>query len=85
MTNEECKKLARRLAVNGIEQYRKRFMVEVDLLSGVDREKVIQEMGNIIEEVKHNKAENYKRAYEDTKRRLDHIASLDDCDEEFEM
>ena len=55
MTNYECRILAERLAVKSIKGYEKRFLLEQDLLSGVDRNKVINEMEKIIDKIKGDK------------------------------
>ena len=52
MTNYECRILAERLAVKSIKRYEQRFLLEQDLLSGVDRQKVINEMEKIIDKIK---------------------------------
>lgn len=52
MTNYECRILAERLAVKLIKRYEKQFLLEQDLLSGVDRQKVINEMEKIIDKIK---------------------------------
>ena len=52
MTNYECRVLAERLVVKSIKRYEKKFLLEQDLLSGVDRQKVINEMEKIIDKIK---------------------------------
>ena len=52
MTNYECRILAERLAIKSIKRYEKKFLLEQDLLSGVDRQKVINEMEKIIDKIK---------------------------------
>ena len=52
MTNYECRILAERLAIKSIKRYEKQFLLEQDLLSGVDRQKVINEMEKIINKIK---------------------------------
>lgn len=52
MTNYECRILAERLAIKSIKRYEQRFLLEQDLLSGVDRQKVINEMEKIINKIK---------------------------------
>ncbi len=52
MTNYECRILAERLAIKSIKRYEKKFLLEQDLLSGVDRQKVINEMEKIINKIK---------------------------------
>ena len=63
MTNYECRILAERLAVKSIKRYEQKFLLEQDLLSGVDRNKVINEMEKIINKirgVKTNEKDNEK-------------------------
>ena len=63
MNNYECRILAERLAVKSIKRYEKKFLLEQDLLSGVDRQKVINEMEKIIDKirgVKTNEKDNEK-------------------------
>ena len=52
MTNYECRILAERLAIKSIKRYEKKFLLEQDLLSGADRQKVINEMEKIIDKIK---------------------------------
>ncbi len=63
MTNYECRILAERLAIKSIKRYEQKFLLEQDLLSGVDRNKVINEMEKIINKirgVKTNEKDNEK-------------------------
>ena len=60
MTNYECRILAERLAIKSIKRYEKRFLLEQDLLSGVDRQKVITEMEKIIDKIKGVKTNDKK-------------------------
>lgn len=52
MTNYECRMLAERLAIKSIKRYEQKFLLEQDLLSGVDRQKVVNEMEKIIDKIK---------------------------------
>jgi len=52
MTNYECRIIAERLAIKSIKRYEKKFLLEQDLLSGADRQKVINEMEKIIDKIK---------------------------------
>ena len=52
MTNYECRILAERLAIKSIKRYEEKFLLEQDLLSGVDRQKVVNEMEKIIDKIK---------------------------------
>ena len=63
MNNYECRILAEKLAVKSIKRYEQKFLLEQDLLSGVDRQKVIKEMEKIIDKirgVKTNEKDNEK-------------------------
>lgn len=55
MTNYECRILAERLAIKSIKRYEQKFLLEQDLLSGVDRQKVINEMEKIINKIRGDK------------------------------
>ncbi len=55
MNNYECRILAERLAIKSIKRYEQKFLLEQDLLSGVDRQKVIKEMEKIIDRIKGEK------------------------------
>lgn len=85
MADDKYKVLARRLVLRGIADYRKRFVLEEDLISGEEKRRILQEIDKISDDIKQDRTGDYKRKYEDTKRRLEHLASLDDCNEEFEM
>lgn len=60
MTNYECRILAERLAVKSIKRYEEKFLLEQDLLSGVDRQKVINEMEKIINKIRGEKTNDKK-------------------------
>ncbi len=79
----DYEEMARRLILNGAEAYKKKFILEVDILSGYDRQKILEEMDKQIEEIKHSKG--YKKEIERLQRRIDYLHSLEDCDEEFEL
>ena len=83
MQKIDYEEMARRLILNGAEAYREKFILEVDILSGYDRQRILEEMDKQIDEIKHNKS--YKKEIERLQRRLDYIQSLEDCDEEFEL
>ena len=86
MIEKECRELARRLCVRAMKSYRQRFvLLEEDLLNGVDRQRVLDEIDKIIEDVRIDKVSTLKRENRNLQMRLEHLASLDDCDEEFEM
>ena len=83
MQKIDYEEMARRLILNGAEAYREKFMLEVDILSGYDRQRILEEMDKQIDEIKHSK--DYKKEIERLQRRIDYIQSLEDCNEEFEM
>lgn len=75
--------LAKRLILRAIENYRNKFILEEDLMSGEDKRKVLEEIDKEVEEIKHSKG--YKKEIERLQRRIDYLHSLEDCDEEFEL
>lgn len=79
----DYEEMARRLILNGAEAYKKKFILEVDILSGYDRQRILEEMDKQIEEIKHSKG--YKKEIERLQRRIDYLYSLDDCNEKFEL
>ena len=79
----DYEEMARRLILNGAEAYREKFILEVDILSGYDRQRILEEMDKQIEEIKHSK--EYKKEIERLQRRIDYLHSLEDCNEEFEL
>ena len=85
MIEKEQRELARRLCVRAMRGYRQRFLLEEDLLSGIDRERVVAEIDKIIEDVRTDKVSALKSKNKGLQMRLEYLASLEDCDEEFEM
>ena len=79
----DYKEMARRLILNGAEAYKEKFILEVDILSGYDRQRILEEMDKQIDEIKHSKG--YKKEIERLQRRLNYLYSLEDCNEEFEL
>ena len=77
------KELAKRLILRAIENYKQRFILEEDLMSGEDRRKVLEEIDKEVEEIKHK--QSYQDEIKRLKRRIDYLHSLEDCDEEFEL
>lgn len=75
--------LAKRLILRAIENYRNKFILEEDLMSGEDKRKVLEEIDKEVEEIKHKNS--YKKEIERLQRRLDYLHSLEDCNEEFEL
>lgn len=85
MTKKAHRDLAKRLVLKAIANYRQKFILEEDLLSGEEKRLILQQINDIYQGIKEDREGAYKRKYMQTKQRLDHLASLDDCDEEFEM
>lgn len=92
MTTKEHKEMARRLAVRGIEAYKQRMILEEDLLNGEDKRKILEQIDVIRDSIKFDKVSELERELakerkrsKDLKDRLDHLHSLNDCDEEFEL
>lgn len=92
MNNSKHRELAKRLVLKAIENYKNKFILEEDLLSGVDRLAIIKEIDNISENIKTDdrakliaEKDYYKKQVKDLENRLHRIYSLDDCDEEFEI
>lgn len=85
MSKQKHREMARKLVVKAIEDYKRRFQLEVDILNGEEKRLILEEIEDIELGIKTDREGQYKRKYRETKQRLDHLASLDDCDEEFEM
>lgn len=85
MAKQKHREMARKLVVKAIENYKRRFQLEVDILNGEEKRLILEEIEDIELGIKTDREGQYKRKYKETKQRLDHLASLDDCDEEFEM
>jgi hypothetical protein len=77
------RELAKRLILRAIENYRNKFILEEDLMSGEDKRKVLEEIDKEVEEIKHKKS--YKKEIKRLENRIDYLCSLDDCNEEFEL
>ena len=75
--------LAKRLILRAIENYRNKFILEEDLMSGEDKRRVLEEIDKEVEEIKHK--ESYQDEIKRLQRRIDYLHSLDDCNEEFEL
>lgn len=67
MQKIDYEEMARRLIINGAEAYREKFMLEVDILSGYDRQRILEEMDKQIDEIKHSKG--YKKSLEKCERK----------------
>ena len=92
MSKLKHRQLAKRLVIKGIEKYKEKFILEVDLLSGIDRLAIIKEIESILEDVKADDRQKliaerdyYKKQVKELEARLNRVCSLDDCDEEFEL
>ena len=85
MIEKERRELARRLCVRAMRAYRKEFVLKEDLLNGVDRQRILDEIDKIIEDVRTDKVGALKRENRGLQMKVDHLVSLDDCNEEFEM
>ena len=83
MEKIDYEEMARRLIINGAEAYREKFMREVDILSGYDRQRILEEMDKQIEEIKHSKG--YKKEIKRLENRIEYLSHLEDCNEEFEL
>ena len=83
MNKLKHRELAKRLILRAIENYKNKFILEEDLMSGEDKRRVLEEIDKEVEEIKHKKS--YKKEIERLQRRLDYLHSLEDCDEEFEL
>ena len=88
----DYKDIARNLVTRAIEDYRRKFILGVDILNGEDRKRIVDEIDRIRGEVKQDDREKllaerdfYKKRVEDLEERLNQICSLGDCDEEFEL
>ena len=76
-------KLAKRLILRAIENYKQKFILEEDLMSGEDKRKVLEEIDKEVEEIKHK--ESYKKEIKRLENRIEYLSHLEDCNEEFEL
>ena len=83
MQKIDYKELAKRLAIRGIRGYKQRFIQEMDLLSGEEKRRIVEEIDKIIEQIKEHKFYKIKAEY--LQQKIDSICSLEDCNEEFEL
>lgn len=77
------RELAKRLAIRGIRAYKQKFIEDEDLLCGEDKRKILEEIENIIDELRNEKY--YKRKAEELQWKLEAMEMLEDCNEEFEL
>lgn len=83
MQKIDYKELAKRLILRAIENYRNKFILEEDLMSGEDKGKVLEEIDKEVEEIKHSKG--YKKEIKRLENRIEYLSHLEDCNEEFEL
>lgn len=92
MTTKEYKEMARRLSVRGIEAYKQRLIYEEDLINGEDKRRILEQIDVIRDSIKFDKVAELeselakeRKKSKDLQDRLNHLHSLNDCDEEFEL
>ena len=92
MTTKEHKEMARRLSVRGIEAYKKRMILEEDLLNGEDKRRILEQIDVIRDGIKFDKVAELeselakeRKKSKDLQDRLNRLHSLNNCDEEFEL
>ena len=85
MTKEQYNHMARNLSIRGIRLYIQRLRQEEDLISGEDKGLIIEQMEQIIEDLRENRTEQYKKRAETAEATLERLHELEDCDEEFEI
>lgn len=83
MNRMDHHELAKRLILRAIKNYRQRFILEEDLISGEDKRKILEEIDKEVEEIKHK--QSYQDEIKRLQRRIDYLHSLEDCNEEFEL
>lgn len=83
MQKIDYEELAKREVIKAIKRFRKRFILEMDLLSGEEKRRIVEEIDKIIEQIKEDKF--YKRKAEYLQQKIDSICGLEDCNEEFEL
>ena len=85
MTKEQYNHMARNLSIRGIRLYIQRLRQEEDLIGGEDKRLIIEQMEKIIEDLRENRTEQYKKRAETAEATLERLHELEDCDEEFEI
>lgn len=83
MQKIDYKELAKREVIKAIKRFRKEFISEMDLLSGEEKRRIVEEIDKIIEQIEEDKF--YKRKAEQLQWKLDAYERLSDCNEEFEL
>ena len=77
MQKIDYEELAKRLILRAIENYKNKFMLEEDLMSGEDRRKIIKEIEKIEKDIKNNRVKQLEDVL--------HRWCSEDRDEEFEL
>lgn len=73
------KRLAKKLIRIAFNNYKEEFLKkDVDIISMKDKLKILDEAYRILDDIENNKIE-------DLQARINHLCSLEDCDEEFEL
>lgn len=75
--------LAKGLVIRWLKRDKEEFILKEDILNEEDKRKILEEIDNIINNLKEER--NYKRKSEELQKRLDYLSNLNDCDEEFEL
>ena len=60
MSKIDHKKLAKRLILNAIENYRTKFVLEVDILSLEDKRQIVTEIDKLINKINEKEREDSK-------------------------
>ena len=60
MSKINHKKLAKRLVLNAIKNYRTKFIQEIDILSMEDKRKIVSEIDSIYNKLEEKEKEDYK-------------------------
>lgn len=79
MNKMDHHKLAKRLILRAIKNYRQKFILEEDLIGGEDKRKILEEIDKEVEEIKHK--QSYQDEIKRLQRRIDYLHSLEDCNE----
>lgn len=77
------RQIIRNVIAKKLEEYKGKLIKEMDIVSEKDKKEMVKEINIIIKEIQENI--KYKEKLEDLQARLNHICSLEDCDEEFEL
>lgn len=77
------RQIIRNVIAKKLEEYKGKLIKEMDIVSEKDKKEMVKEINIIIKEIQENI--KYKEKSEDLQARLNHLCSLEDCDEEFEL